>query len=592
MKIYRPAALAAALLLAASAVQASAVGTAAQPTASATSASHNPWSPGAERYGVYQVRNVAVQMDDGVNLVGDVDYPADTSTGGAANGTFPVLLAQNPYGCQVPSTADNSYLVSRGYIYATVCVRGTGRSGGTFSFIGPREQRDGVALVDWAAHRLRGSNGVVGLAGGSFEGLTEWLTAGSLPPHSPVKALAPTFSGASSYRESATSGGVPTETMEYIFPGLFGLMGGRAGAFGAKFFADVMSGGDPAYDASFWSQRTPGDYAAKIARSGIPALMWTGWDDIFDRTSQEMFAYLQNAVAGRPVYGPMDVHAPTSPKYQIVVAPGGHGTAIDNSILLQWYDTWLKGMDTPFRRTRTPMHLYQLGTNRWANATSFPITDRYTRYYLDAGGALSTTAPNARAAETIDYAPANASSLTYTTPVFKNGATLAGPISATVTAASSGTNLDVVTTLYDIAPDGSSTYITQGNLAGSFASYDRSRTWYDANGVDINPHPRYDYDRWLTPGKPVELHITISPKVYAVARGHRLQLVVTSQDPGKCSALLGWRPCFPTATQLHTFPGTYTILRGKGQQSVINLPLLPAGYFKPVGAVGTQPTAF
>jgi predicted acyl esterase len=303
-----------------------------------------------------------------------------------------------------------------------------------------------------------------------------------------------------------------------------------------------------------------------------------------------MYAYLQNAAAGRPVYGPMDVNAPASPKYQIVVAPGGHGTAIDNSILLQWYDTWLKGMDTPFRHTRTPMHLYQLGTNRWANTTSFPMTNRYTRYYLDAGGALSPAAPRLRAAQTIDYAPSSASSLTYTTPPFKNGATLAGPISATITAASSGTNMNVVTSLYDVAPDGTSTYITQGNLAGSFASYDRTRTWYDENGVDINPHPRYDYDRWLTPGKPVELHITVSPRLYALARGHKLQLVVTSQDPGKCGALLGWRPCFPTATQLRTFPGTYTILRGAGQQSTITLPLLPAGYFKPVGAVGSQPS--
>jgi predicted acyl esterase len=558
-------------------------------TSAATSDAKPSWTPGPEKYGVVKVQNVPIPMDDGVNLMADIDYPADKATGGAATGTFPVLLAQHPYGCQTPSTDDNSYLVSRGYIFARVCVRGTGRSGGTFSFIGPREQRDGVALVDWAAHRLRGSNGVVGLAGGSFSGLTQWLTAGALPPNSPVKALAPTFSGASSYRESATAGGVPTETMQYLL-GIAGLMGPRAGAFGAKTFAEFMAGADPAYDGTFWGQRNPANGAAKIAKAGIPALMWTGWEDIFNRTSQEMYAYLQNAAAGRPVYGPMDPKAPVSPKYQIVVAPGGHGTPIDNAIILQWYDTWLKGMDTPFRRTRTPMHLYELGTNRWTKTTSYPMTNRYTRYYLGADGALAAAAPKARAADTLEYAPAQASSLTYTTPAFAKGATLAGPISATITASSSGTNLHVIASLFDVAPDGTKTYVTQGSLAGSFASYDKARTWHDANGVDINPYPRYDYDRWLRPGKPVELHITISPRLYAVAPGHKLQVVLTSQEHGKCSALLGWRPCFPTATQLRTFPGTYSILRGAGQQSTINIPLLPPTFFKKT-SIGPGPTA-
>lgn len=558
-----------------------------------TASSTATWSPGPEKYGVYKVQNVPVLMDDGVTLVADIDYPADKTTGGAATGTFPVLLEQNPYGCQVPSTADNSYFVSRGYIHATVCVRGTGRSGGVFSFIGPREQRDGVELVDWAAHQLRGSNGVVGLFGNSFEGLTQWITAGALPANSGVKAMAPTNAGASMYRESTSSGGVPTETMEYIAPGIAGLMGPRAGVWGAKTAAQIMTGGDAAYDGTFFGQRTPGDYAAHIVNNHIPALMWTGWNDIFDRTSQEMFAYLQNAAAGRPTYGPMDVHASPSPRYQIVVGNYGHGTGIDNTVLLQWYDTWLKGMNTPMRHTRTPMHVWQLGVRAgWTGAKTFPMTNRYTQYYLNSGGALTTAAPKPRAADALQYAPAQMSSLTYTTPAFTRGVTLAGPISATITASSSGTNMNIITSLYDVAPDGTSTWITQGNLAGSFAAYNNARSWRDANGVDINPYPLYDYDRWLTPGKAVQLQINISPRLYQLAAGHKLQVVVTSQqDESQCGALLGWKPCFPNATQLRTFPGTYSILHGVGQQSTINLPLLPAGTFKPTAGTGTAPGA-
>jgi len=34
------------------------------------------------------------------------------------------------------------------------------------------------------------------------------------------------------------------------------------------------------------------------------------------------------------------------------------------------------------------------------------------------------------------------------------------------------------------------------------------------------------------------------------------------------------------------------VLRGAGQQSAINLPLLPYGFFKPTGGKGPEPAAF
>jgi predicted acyl esterase len=561
-------------------------------TAVPSMAAKPAWKPDAAKYGDVVVQNVHVTMSDGVDLVGDVEYPSDLATGNASTGRFPVLLTQNPYVCQVPASGSNTYYVDRGYIFATMCVRGTGRSGGDFGFMSKRDQMDGVELVNWAAHQLPGSNGVVGLTGCSYLGLTQIFTAGALPANSPVKEIAPSCAGTDMFRESADSGGVPTESLEYMFPGIAALIGARAGVYGTKTVATGLLGGDPAYDGTFWTSRTPGSYAAHIAALHIPALMWSGWNDIFTRTSEEMYAYLQNAAAGRPVYGPMKAGQQASPMYQIVVGPWGHGQGIDQTIQLEWYDTWLKGEDTPMGHTRTPMHLYQLGTNTWINTDDFPMVDRYTRYYLGSSGALTTSAPKPKASDSLQFAPPQASSLTYTTPAFKKGATLAGPISASITASTSGTNMDIITSLYDIAPDGTSTQITQGNLAGSFAAYNKSRTWYDANGVVTNPYPLYDQDRWLTSGKPVQLDITISPRVYSVAPGHKLQVILTTmQDEAKCGALLGVHPCFPSPTQLRTFQGTYSVLHGAGQQSTINLPLLPYGFFKPTGGTGAEPAS-
>jgi uncharacterized protein len=242
------------------------------------------------------------------------------------------------------------------------------------------------------------------------------------------------------------------------------------------------------------------------------------------------------------------------------------------------------------RHTRSPMHLYQLGTDTWINTSNFPMVARYKRYYLGGSGELTATAPQPRDSDTLQFALPQVSSLTYTTPALKQGATLAGPISASILASTTGTNMDVIASLYDVAKDGTTTQISQGNLAGSFASLKKSRTWYDANGVVVNPYPRYDADRWLTPDKPVRLNITISPRIYSLAPGHALRVVLTSmQDPAKCGALLGVHPCFPSATQLRTFPGTYSVLRGAGQQSTINLPLLSYGFFKPTGGKGAEP---
>src|SRR3954468_19602276 len=94
------------------------------------------WKPDPVKYGDVVVQNVHIRMSDGVELVGDVEYPADLATGNAVNGRFPVLLTQNPYVCSVPASGSNTYYVGRGYIFATVCVRGAGRSGGQFGFMG------------------------------------------------------------------------------------------------------------------------------------------------------------------------------------------------------------------------------------------------------------------------------------------------------------------------------------------------------------------------------------------------------------------------------------------------------------------------
>ncbi|WP_327238031.1 CocE/NonD family hydrolase [Streptomyces sp. NBC_01317] len=537
-------------------------------------------------YGSTTVPDVGVPMSDGTTLVGDVMYPADRLTGERAEGVFPVLLSQNPYACDTTAgnlhglgqdaLGDPAYFVERGYIYASVCVRGTGRSGGAFDLFGPRERRDGVELVAWAAGRLAGSDGTVGLTGCSYLGLNQLLTASLLPRGSAVKAMLPACAGAETYRESMNSGGMPTQTRNY-FTHLGTQMGPRAGAYGRALAASVQHGGDRAYAGAWVTSRTPGDLAAAIVRADIPTLLWSGNLDLYAQGSQEMYTYLQNAYFHRPVHTSPAPGQRTTPRYQVVVGPWAHGEGVDRAVALDWFDTWLKGRHTGFGTTTTPLHLYRQGARTWLHTTAFQQVRAYTPYYLGPGGTLGPTPPRGAGADRIAYTEPSAAGgrLAYTTEPFRRGAVLAGPLSARLWAGSSGTNLTLIAQLDDIAPGGAATKITSGSLVASLRALDADRSWRDSKGVVVRPYGTFAADRFLRPGQVYELTIGLSPRVARLAPGHALRLTLTTRTPeADCSAPVGVDPCFPTDPQLRTLPGTYTVHRSPTALSAVNLPLL------------------
>ena len=72
------------------------------------------------------------------------------------------------------------YYASRGYVFATVDVRGRGNSEGEFEPF-RNEDKDGHDVVEWLAAQPW-SNGKVGMYGASYGGWDQWATAKELPP--------------------------------------------------------------------------------------------------------------------------------------------------------------------------------------------------------------------------------------------------------------------------------------------------------------------------------------------------------------------------------------------------------------------------
>ena len=165
------------------------------------------WKPEPATYGLGEINNIGVRMSDGTVLRVDEFFPT-TASGAAANGPFPVLLTQVPYGKDNSSGSgyDNPYLVQRGYIEVVADVRGAGDSQGTFGMFDPVQATDGATLVNWSAH-LPNSSGNVGLFGASYFGINQLLTAAAVGPHSHLKAIFPELAGNDLYRDTAFFGG-------------------------------------------------------------------------------------------------------------------------------------------------------------------------------------------------------------------------------------------------------------------------------------------------------------------------------------------------------------------------------------------------
>ena len=550
------------------------------------------WQPGPATYGTSVVTNVAVMMDDGVVLNGTVAYPTDPATGARAPGEFPVILRQTPY-----SDTVESYFVQRGYIFANVRSRGTGTSGGQFGYVSTRDHQDGVDTVQWAAHKLDGSSGVVGGYGCSYDGETQLYTAGNIGAGSPLKAIVPACTAQDYIRETFLIDGIPTGDFPFLkLAALFVGNTPSAQAFFAALVSEIQSGGDAAYNRVFWQERQPIGDAERIVQNGIPALLWTGWSDVVDRGQTEFYTALQNAYRHRSVFGPMGADQPATGRYQIIVGPWGHGQGLDKALMLEWYDTWLKGVRTGIQDTRTPMHLYELNTNRWVNTADYPLASSYSTYYVNSNAALTPDRSAEGGTDTIKWGQPSESgtTLSYTTAPFARGATLAGPTTVTMYASSSNTNLELIAKLVDVAPDGTASPITFGAVLGSQRALDPSRNWYEEDGRLTRPYTSQLGDQYLSPTVVERFDIALHPRLWSVLPGHALRLMFSTQSPDSvCNGPVATtiEPCGLTDPQQRTVPGgVYQIKRAGPWASSVNLPLLPFRCFRTT-ASGVTPTS-
>jgi hypothetical protein len=581
------------------------------------------WEPRPATYpGTVTQTDLAIPMSDGTVLRGDLVLPADAD-GNAVDQRFPVIVTITAYNKSSGSLGGGltggspDYLVTRGYAHLTVDARGTGSSEGEWSAFGKREDKDAGEIVEWAHSRKRPwSNGAVGMNGPSYMGIGQIFAAGAHPKG--LKAIFPQVPAADVYRDVVASGG---QVDVGFIPLWLGLVTGTgvippavtatdsesglgaladhltaAATFTVPLLLDAVTGGDSAYDGTFYRDRSP---ARVIDKVDVPTFLVGGEFDIFQRGTPLLFENLQRrGVPVKMIIGPWD-HLEGSSAADIDQA--GYGTL--GELQLRWFDHYVRGVADPTLDSDiAPITYYEQGSGDWTHAQQwmgdqhaepFRLTGsaavgdgigQLTRGPVVAGQAVvppvpvsglctrstnqwTAGIPEAALADLpcwSDNAPNDKTGVVFQTDPLTEPLRLRGPINARLyTSTTSGDGLLSVS-VSDVSPDGTVTRLTGGWQTIAQRALDEDRTRY-LDGQVLQPYHPFTRasKRPLASGEIAPVDVEVFPTAALLAPGHRLRIAIQAFDVPHLA---------PSVPDLPGTLGALTIHNSARYPSVLTIP--------------------
>lgn len=536
------------------------------------------------RFGVAHLVNRRVPMSDGVDLMADVHRPRP-------DGRYPALIAASPYPRQMQDlgapagfieAGATDFWVTRGYVHVIANVRGTGGSGGTFGFLDAQERRDMYDLVEWAAAQPW-CDGNVGMIGISYFAMTQLEAAVERPPH--LRAIFPVAATADLY-EAASHHGLTSASFITPFLSMMGLTSDRSDAFWRR---------NPVIAAARRVLNTPRVHRKFATMNGEAAVTMMRqllrlphrphpWDDLWletmvkhplrDEWWQERNLLPLLADVDIPVYLGCDwenvpLHLPSTftawkglahnPNVRMAML-GRFGLTWPWESLhreaLAWYDHWLKGADTGIM-DGPPVRYVLPGCDGWRASATWPPPATHLEWALRADGALSTDEgePGAREYVTlgaglnrVKASPIDPPAmLTWTSAPLESDLDVVGEIELRLQASATAMDTAWIATLRDVDPSGVVTDVTAGWLRAGLRTVD------DAASRDGAPVLRCEVATAVPVGEVVEYRIPLVPNARRFAAGHRVQLVLTSDDQDPASpAIMNFRHASVGTSTLNT----------------------------------------
>ncbi|HEY2117923.1 MAG TPA: CocE/NonD family hydrolase [Candidatus Acidoferrum sp.] len=374
--------------------------------------------------GVRLERGVRCRLSDGITLVSDHYYPAQSSP-------QPTLLMRQPYGRDIASTvvyAHPIWFARHGYNVVIQDVRGRGDSEGDF-YPFRNEGKDGAETIAWLRSRPE-CNGSIGMYGFSYQGATQLLAAAQQPAG--LKCISPAMTvcdlyhgwfyqhGALQYAVSFGWGlqllksDVRRKKLREASERLEQAWSNLAGQYAFLPFREhpaLHGEGVPQYVLDWFDHDQPDEYWSQldvsqlIDRIAVPALHISGWYDMFLRGSVDGFLQLRSKAANHfarqnqyLIAGPWQ-HIPWGDR--IGASDFGPQALVDtDKIVLRWFNHWLKD-SKGFSREPHIRH-FVLGENQWHHAEDFVSEENHILYVHSLGnansrrgdGSLSTLPPS------------------------------------------------------------------------------------------------------------------------------------------------------------------------------------------------------
>lgn len=463
--------------------------------------------------------DVPATMRDGVVLRADVYRPVGT-------GRWPTLVVRTPYDkSDIWGNWWNGFspteIARKGFIMVIQDVRGRYASDGVWEPL-HHEGRDGADTIAWAAE-LAGSNGRVGMVGGSYCGHTQWRAAMEQP--TALHAITPLMTWAEP-REALVARGGATQisviTSWSLASGFNWLTrqeltneerAARAAAMvedfdrleadgywglpvselpvlrrhGTPLFVEPSSANDV---AATQHMRVAGSYA----RVEVPSLHTGGWfDSCLQGTLDAYMAMRDLGRESRVIVGPW-----THEDFGGRVGDQDYGLMSLRDAGTHPNGTWCDEVLAFLRRHLTddnhapassPVRIFVMGLNRWRDEETWPLERARTeQWHLHAGGSLSTDPPVNENPSEITYDPADPvptwggplgvgpgrgpfeqtsveardDVLVFTSEVLEQDLEVTGPIRVKLHVQSSAPSTDWVARLCDVHPDGQSFNLCDG----------------------------------------------------------------------------------------------------------------------------------
>lgn len=500
-------------------------------------------------------RDLACETRDGVELAVNVYRPE-------SDAACPALVNFSPYGKELQEAVshqpkqpyrestiwdggieagDIEYIIDNGYALVSADCRGSNASGGTYRGLFDTDAEDGYDLVEWTAERPW-CDGQVGMAGRSWLGTNQLLTAAERPPSLIGIFASGVFTDL--YREFCYEGGILNLFQKVFF---------ENGIVANDWVSEAVEEMDPGeLDARVDELMEDPDIQQFTRLHRILHYPFKNpllFDLLVHDTDDEYYAersphatigqidcpvHLSGAWAGthtRPTYSAYE--AIDAEPLHVMMTPPRHLERPYHEYkeeLIRWFDALVHDegegvMDEP------PVKLFISGRNRWRFEDKLiPDRTEWRPFYLRNFGRLlpdPEVLDSVQPSGFVQEPPAvntRVEGTSYLTKPFSDATEITGPLALNLFASIDSTDTTWICRLRDIGPGGDTATLSRGYLRASHRRIDESRSEpYRPYHPHVDPEP-------VEPGVVYEYNIEFSPIGHEFGKDHRLEVEIRSME--------------------------------------------------------------